>query len=156
MSLHIQRICVKFASVIFCALVSTTCALTNERQAPFVGRVVSIDSVFALDSAYLDTLEVDLSFVEMTLIYDRQLDGNFDDTLQIFGDENGEFAGVILYDAMFNLQADRLQRSAEIVIPKLGIDTFVDVVIQFPGGDNTTSPVNDWGTLFASGNIEIY
>ena len=128
-----------------------SCSTTNERQAPFIGRVISVDTMVSLDSAYEDTLPIDLTYASSMIIYDRQFDGVFDDTLLVFGDESGEFAGVLLYDMPFNFQANWLRRTIHLLIPEVGIDTHLPVEIQLPesGQVNELKQLIDWGDLRA-------
>ncbi len=130
---------------------AVSCSTTNERQAPFIGRVVSVDTVVSLDSVYEDTLLIDLTYATTMIIYDRQFDGLFDDTLQVFGDESGEFAGVLLYDMPFTFQANWMRRTVHLLIPEAGIDTHLALEIQLPesGQVNELKQLIDWGDLRA-------
>lgn len=108
-----------------------------------------MDTVVSLDSVYLDTLVIDLTYATTMIIYDRQFDGLFDDTLQVFGDESGEFAGVLLYDMPFNFQANWIRRSVHLLIPEAGIDTHLALEIQLPesGQVDNRKQLIDWGDL---------
>ena len=130
---------------------AVSCTTTFERQAPYYGRIISVDTMFSLDSAFLDTQVVDLSYANALLIYDRQFDGLFDDTSLVFGDESGEFSGTLLYDSPFNMRANRVRRSVRLLIPEAGIDTYLSVDIHLSEQeDGAALHLNDWGTLRAA------
>ncbi|MFQ5606436.1 MAG: hypothetical protein ACE5GA_00705 [Candidatus Zixiibacteriota bacterium] len=133
------------------ALMLCACSTTIERRAPYFGKVISVDTMFSLDSAYLDSQLVDLSNANAMLIYDRQFDGLFDDSSAVFGDESGEFTGTLFYDSPFNVRANRLRRSVRLLIPEVGIDTHLSVDIYLSEqGEGAAYYLNDWGTLRAA------
>ena len=132
------------------AIGAVSCNMTFERQAPYYGRIISVDTMFSLDSVYLDTQVFDLSYANALLIYDRQFDGLFDDTSLVFGDESGEFSGTLLYDSPFNMRANRVRRIVRLLIPEAGIDTHLSVDLYFSEQDDGAAfHLNDWGTLRA-------
>lgn len=105
----------------------TSCTLTVGRIAPFQGSVVTIDTVTAADSVIVDTAAVDITDMTGLIVYDREMDGVYDDTLGFFGAEDGYFSGVIEYRSPVNVTANWVVRTVEVALPDLEIDTFLDI-----------------------------
>ena len=132
------------------ALVTASCALTAERYAPFRGQVLLIDTLSPTErsdtSLTVDTLALNLLDISGTLIYDREFDGELDDTIPLLGDEEGSFSGVLHYLAPPNINVPHMPRPVQISFPELGLDTFLTVEAYQTGSQGEA--MTDWGPLF--------
>ena len=131
------------------------CSLHGERVAPFHGRVVTLDTV-ALDSsadvitAQTDTVIVDITDYTGILVYDMQMDGLLDDTAVFYGDESGEFEGVLPYENPVLLRAPWVRKPVHLLISEIGLDTYLYVDAHNTGAaDAEVEMMTFWEALFA-------
>ncbi len=123
------------------ALALGSCSFSNERVTVFSGSVL-----IASDSASADTSSADLSEVVGYIVYDKEVDGIYNDTVIFYGDEQGEFTGILNYEIPMNLSAPWLRKHVRLTFPTLNIDTFMTVDVS--SGDKETQEVtNEWPPL---------
>ncbi len=115
----------------------SSCSLSNERVAVFSCQVVSADS------SNLVVTALDLAETVGYFIYDKQIDGLFDDTAVFYGNEIGEFSGVLQYAFPVNITAPRLRKHVRLLIPELEIDTFLFIDV-FSTDSDAPGGINRW------------
>lgn len=147
-------------------LMAVSCSFTAERYAPYHGQVMLIDTlslserydesatVSPTTSRSLDTQAVNLLDVSGILIYEREFDGELDDTIPLFGDEQGHFSGVLHYLAPPNINAPHLPRPVRIILPALGLDTFLTVQAHQSGSRGEA--MTEWGALYINSLLSIH
>ena len=134
-------------------LLLSGCSVSVGRVAPFQGRVVAIvsaDSLAQSDSAQGDTIGINISGYTGNIIYDREMDGVYDDTLSFFGTEDGQFSGVIEYRSPVNISAPWVRRTAQVVIPEAHVDTFLEIDAYLRDAKGGIEETN-WGPIVARG-----
>ncbi|MBN4056719.1 hypothetical protein JYU19_00235 [bacterium AH-315-J21] len=114
-----------------------SCSLSNERVAIFSGQIVSSDSTNST------VIPFDLAETIGYVIYDKQIDGLYDDTAIFYGNEIGEFNGVLQYAFPVNINASRLRKHVRLLIPKLEVDTFLFVDVYSESSD-ASDEANQW------------
>lgn len=120
-----------------------SCALESERVAPYQGRIT-----LTTDSSALDTVGVDISLHGGMVIYDRESDGQFDDTAYFEGDSEGYFGGVLFYTVSATVRAPWVQKPMRIIVAEWNIDTFVTVQAHLKSHELEID-VSDIGLIFA-------
>jgi len=98
------------------------------------------------DSTQADSVAVDLADIPGYIVYDKELDGVFDDTAVFSGSEDGLFGGILQYNIPVNITATRLKKHVHLILPALEVDTFLAVAIygsdsDVPGGANEWPPI---------------
>ncbi|HSG99663.1 MAG TPA: hypothetical protein VLB27_06415 [candidate division Zixibacteria bacterium] len=127
--------------------------MTVGRIAPFQGSVVTIDTIPAADSVIVETSAVDITDLTGIIVYDREMDGLYDDTLGFFGAADGYFSGVIEYRSPVNVSAAWITRTVEVALPELRIDTFLEVEAHLRDQSERIDVV-EWEPLVAQRPVE--
>jgi hypothetical protein len=135
-------------ALIVAALFIQSCSLADEQVTIFTGSAL-IES----DSGLAGTSRADLSEVVGIVIYDKEIDGIFDDTVVFYGDESGEFTGMLRYEFPVSISARWLRKHVNLLLPALGVDTFLTVDVysadyQDPGA------INEWEPLIIRPDVQ--
>ena len=135
------------SSLALSSLVS--CSADQERLAEFRGTLTYPERWSYIDTAgaRLPT-SFFLSEQEGFIYYDREIDGEFDDSTPVFPNESGEFEGLLIYDSPLELRAEWIRKPVRLVFEALKIDTVLYVDAYLPGAGTTeTNVLTDWGAI---------
>lgn len=128
-----------------------SCSTDQERLAEFSGTLT-----YPERWTYIDTAGASLptgfflSEQKGYIYYDREIDGEFDDSTPVFPNESGEFEGLLIYDSPLELRAAWIRKPVRLVFESLNIDTvlYVDAYLPGAGGGGTESDfLTDWGAI---------
>ncbi|MCH9031620.1 MAG: hypothetical protein IIB00_05105 [candidate division Zixibacteria bacterium] len=126
-----------------------SCSTDQERLAEFSGTLIYSERWTYIDTAGA-SLPTGFFLSEQNgyIYYDREIDGEFDDSTPVFTSESGEFEGLLIYDSPLELRAAWIRKPVRLVFESLNIDTVLFVDAYLPGGGATESDfLTDWGAI---------
>jgi len=133
-------------AIIAGVLIAISCSTRLERTAPFAGKLI-VDSTALADAfATLDSARITgaIDGAIGYLVYDRECDGVYNDTLALISAGGGAFGGVLIYTHREPITASWLRKPVRVVFEYLGVDSLLFCQAWHPNEPLDTHTVDYW------------